>query len=67
MALYHHFANKEEILDGIIDLVFSEIDLPPADGDWRAAIRHRAIAARRVLSTSPLGHSTHGVTNQPRA
>jgi AcrR family transcriptional regulator len=50
MALYHHVANKEEILDGIIDLVFGEIDLPPTDADWRAAIRHRAIAARRVLS-----------------
>ena len=50
MALYHHFASKEEILDGIIDLVFEEIDLPPTDSDWREAIRHRATAARRVLS-----------------
>ena len=50
MALYHHFANKEEILDGIIDVVFGEIDLPPTDSDWREAIRRRAIAARRVLS-----------------
>lgn len=50
MALYHHVANKEEILDGIIDLVFGEIDLPPTDSHWRLAIRHRAIAARRVLS-----------------
>ena len=50
MSLYHHVANKEEILDGIIDIVFGEIDLPPTDSDWRQAIRHRAIAARRVLS-----------------
>ena len=50
MSLYHHVANKEEILDGIIDLVFGEIDLPPTDSDWREAIRLRAIAARRVLS-----------------
>jgi len=50
MALYHHFANKEEILDGIIDTVFGEIDLPPTDVDWRSAIRHRALSARRVLS-----------------
>ncbi|MGH3666923.1 MAG: TetR/AcrR family transcriptional regulator [Acidimicrobiia bacterium] len=50
MALYHHFANKEEILDGLIDLVFGEIDLPPTDSVWRDAIRHRAIAARQVLS-----------------
>ncbi len=53
MAVYHHVANKEEILDGIIDLVFSEIDLPPADVDWRAAMRQRAIAARNVLSLHP--------------
>jgi AcrR family transcriptional regulator len=50
MAIYHHVANKEEILDGIIDVVFGEIDRPPADDGWRTAIRHRAIAARRVLS-----------------
>ena len=53
MAVYHHVANKEEILDGIIDLVFSEIDLPPADIDWKAAMRQRAIAARNVLSLHP--------------
>jgi AcrR family transcriptional regulator len=50
MALYHHVANKEEILDGIIDLVFAEIDLPRADGDWASAVRHRARSARRVLA-----------------
>ena len=50
MSLYHHVANKEEILDGIIDLVFGEIDLPPTDFGWRQAIRHRAISARKVLS-----------------
>ncbi len=53
MALYHHFANKEEILDGIIDVVFSEIDLPPADAHWRSALRHRAVSARRVLARHP--------------
>ncbi len=53
MSLYHHVANKEAILDGIIDVVFSEIDLPPADADWRSAMRHRAISARRVLARHP--------------
>jgi AcrR family transcriptional regulator len=53
MSLYHHVANKEEILDGIIDVVFSEIDLPPADADWRSAMRHRAISARSVLARRP--------------
>lgn len=49
MALYHHVGSKEEILDGIVDVVFGEIDLPPAEADWRSALRHRAISARGVL------------------
>jgi len=53
MSLYHHVANKEEILDGIIDVVFSEIELPSADPDWRSAMRHRAISARGVLGRHP--------------
>jgi AcrR family transcriptional regulator len=53
MALYHHVANKEEILDGIVDLVFGEIDLPPADAHWSSAVRHRATSARRVLARHP--------------
>jgi len=48
MSVYHHVANKEEILDGIIDLVFAEIELPAA-GDWRTRIGARAHSARRVL------------------
>ena len=35
---YYYVANKSEILDGIVDVVFSEIDLPPGDGDWRSEI-----------------------------
>jgi AcrR family transcriptional regulator len=53
MSLYHHVANKAEILDGIIDVVFGEIGLPPADADWKSAMRHRAISARRVLARHP--------------
>ena len=49
MALYHHITNKNEILDGIVDVVFSEIDLPQADADWRSALRDRAMSARSVL------------------
>ena len=62
MAIYRHFANKEEILDGIIDIVFGEIDLPSADDDWRTAIRHRAITTADSLG-SPLGDTTHGITD----
>jgi AcrR family transcriptional regulator len=53
MALYHHVANKDEILDGIVDAVFSEIELPSAGGDWRAEMRRRALSARRVLRRHP--------------
>ncbi|MGX6607711.1 TetR/AcrR family transcriptional regulator C-terminal domain-containing protein [Micromonosporaceae bacterium Da 78-11] len=49
MSVYHHLANKDEILDGIVDRVFSEIELPTAGGDWRAEMRRRAISARQVL------------------
>ena len=50
MALYRHVANKEAIVDGIVDLVFSEIDVPSAKADWKTAMRHRAISVREVLS-----------------
>jgi len=49
MSVYHHVANKDEILDGIVDIVFGEIDLPSGDGDWRAQMRRAATSARRVL------------------
>jgi AcrR family transcriptional regulator len=49
MSVYYHVANKEEILDGLVDLVFSEIDLPAIGGDWRSEMRRRAQSARRVL------------------
>src|SRR3954452_13004359 len=49
MSVYHHVANKDEILDCIVDLVFSEIDLPSTTGDWRTEIRRRATSARAVL------------------
>ncbi len=53
MAVYHYVANKDDILDGIVDLVFSEIELPSPDGDWRAEMRRRAISARSVLRRHP--------------
>jgi len=49
MSLYHYVANKSEILDGVVDVVFSEIELPAAGGDWHAELRRRALSARRVL------------------
>jgi AcrR family transcriptional regulator len=50
MAVYYHVANKDEVLDGIVDLVFGEIDLPVAGADWKTAMRQRAISLRDVLA-----------------
>jgi AcrR family transcriptional regulator len=50
MSLYNHVANKSELLDGMVDLVFSEIGLPPVGADWKSAMRQRADSARQVLS-----------------
>ena len=64
MALYHHVANKEEILDGIVDLVFSEIELPSADGDWRSEIVRRAELGPAGAETPPVGDRAHGVADR---
>jgi AcrR family transcriptional regulator len=53
MSVYHHVANKEEILDGIVDIVFAEIELPSPDGDWREEVLRRASSARAVLGRHP--------------
>lgn len=53
MSLYHHVANKEDILDGIVDLVVSEIDIPEDGVDWRAGLRRRALATYAVLLRHP--------------
>ncbi len=53
MTIYHHVANKEAILDGMVDLVFREIDHPSKDLDWKAAIRQRSVSARSVLARHP--------------
>ncbi len=53
MSLYNHVANKDDLLDGMVDVVFGEIGLPPRGADWKTAMRGRAIAARAVLSRHP--------------
>jgi AcrR family transcriptional regulator len=53
MSLYNHVANKSDVLDGMIDIVFSQIELPSGDGGWRDAMRRRAISARQVLRRHP--------------
>jgi AcrR family transcriptional regulator len=53
MALYNHVANKGDLLDGLVDLVFSEIVLPADRADWTTAMHERAISARDALLRHP--------------
>ena len=53
MSLYHHVANKDDILDGIVDVVFGEIELPAGEAGWEAAMRRRAVSAREALRRHP--------------
>jgi AcrR family transcriptional regulator len=53
MSLYNHVANKEEILDGILELVVEEITIPPVGAEWRSAMKERAVSARLAFSRHP--------------
>jgi len=53
MSLYYYVANKDAILDGLVDLVFAEIETPKTGGDWKDEMRRRAHSARSVLRRHP--------------
>jgi AcrR family transcriptional regulator len=53
MSLYHHVSNKEDILDGMVDLVYGEIDTPSPGEAWRPALRRRAYSMRSALVRHP--------------
>lgn len=53
MSLYYYVANKDALLDRMIDLVFAEIELPPGSGDWRTELHERAHSARAALVRHP--------------
>ena len=53
MSVYHYVANKDEIIDGIVDRVYGEMELPSAEGDWRAEMHRRYTSAREVLGRHP--------------
>jgi len=53
MSLYHYVANKDEILDGIVDAVFHEVTLPSPAGQWRKEMHARAHAVRQALKRHP--------------
>lgn len=53
MSLYHHVANKDEVLEGIVELIANEIELPAKATDWRSAVQVRAVSAHRALMRHP--------------
>jgi AcrR family transcriptional regulator len=69
MSLYNHVANKGDLLDGMIELVFSEIEPPAANGDWKAELRKRAVSTRAALLRHRWavgemeGRASHGPSN----
>jgi AcrR family transcriptional regulator len=69
MSLYYYVPNKVELIDGMIDIVFSEIEPPSLDLDWKTAMRRRAVSTREALNRHrwAVGHmegrTTHGPAN----
>ncbi|MFE4667943.1 TetR/AcrR family transcriptional regulator [Streptomyces sp. NPDC056716] len=67
MSLYHHVAGREDILDGMVDTVFGEIEPPVPDpgGNWRAAMGRRARSARAALLRHPWAIGLMDSRSQP--
>ena len=55
MSLYNYVANKDDLLDGIVEIVLGEIELPPGEADWKAAIRQHRDLGPRGPPAPPLG------------
>ncbi|HVH22936.1 MAG TPA: TetR/AcrR family transcriptional regulator C-terminal domain-containing protein [Pseudonocardia sp.] len=53
MSLYRHVTGKDDLLDGMVDGVFAEIELPVDETGWRPALRRRAISTRAALARHP--------------
>ena len=53
MTIYHYVSSKEEIIDGMVERVFSEVEKPSTEWEWLAALRHRCMSARAALSRHP--------------
>ena len=69
MSLYYYVPNKEQLLDGMVDIVFGEIEPPSLEVDWKTAMRPRAVSTREALNRHrwAVGHmegrTTHGPAN----
>jgi len=67
MSLYNHVANKDDLLDGMINLVLGEIELPGVGDPWKRAMRDRAISMRNVLTRHPWAISIINTRTSPGA
>src|SRR5260221_4077542 len=65
MSLYHHVPNKDALLDGMVDLVFSEIELPSTEVNWKEAMRRRALSTRDALRRHPWAVGRMEATKSP--
>jgi AcrR family transcriptional regulator len=69
MSLYYYVPNKVELIDGMIDIVFSEVEPPSLELDWKAAMRRRAVSTREALNRHRWavgrmeGRTNHGPAN----
>jgi AcrR family transcriptional regulator len=69
MTLYYYVPNKTELIDGMIDIVFSEIEPPSPELDWKTAMRRRAVSTREALNRhrwavgNMEGRTSHGPAN----
>src|SRR3954471_13090572 len=68
MSAYYYFANKEQLLDGMVDVVFGEIEPPSPELEWKTAMRRRAVSTREALNRHrwAIGHM-EGRTDHGRA
>jgi AcrR family transcriptional regulator len=65
MSLYNHVSNKGDLLNGMVDAIFGEIELPSHDDEWKPAIRKRSISFREVLSRHPWATGLQDSGTQP--
>jgi len=53
MALYRHVANRNDLIDAMVDAIFLEVGVPSGGGDWKTSMRKRAVAVRDALTRHP--------------
>ena len=68
MSLYNHVANKEDLVDGLVDIVFGEIEVPaPGEADWKIAMRDACDLGPRGAQPPSLGRRADGGPHEPGA